>query len=75
MPRSAWVLTRRRAVGDRIREARLHAKLSQKTAAIRCDMDRATYNRIKQGQSSPSLDSLILIAEAIRIPPAHLVAA
>jgi transcriptional regulator with XRE-family HTH domain len=36
-------------------------------------MDRATYNRIEQGHSSPLLDSLILIADAIGADLAELV--
>lgn len=36
-------------------------------------MDRATYNRIEQGHSSPLLDSLFLISDAIGVPLADLV--
>lgn len=36
-------------------------------------MDRASYVRIEQGQASPLLDTLILIADAIGVPLAHLV--
>ncbi|MFE9372215.1 helix-turn-helix domain-containing protein [Streptomyces sp. NPDC006711] len=77
MPRSVpppdWVITRRQAVGDRIRAARLHANLTQETVALRAGMDRATYNRIEQGHSSPLLDSLFRIAEVIGVPLADLV--
>ncbi|MEV6046018.1 helix-turn-helix domain-containing protein [Streptomyces xanthochromogenes] len=77
MPRSApppdWVLTRRRAVGDRIRDARLHADLTQEQVSNRTGIDRATYNRIEQGHNSPLLDSLIRIADAIGVPLADLV--
>ncbi|MEV6313346.1 helix-turn-helix transcriptional regulator [Streptomyces sp. NPDC051840] len=77
MPRSvpppAWVLTRRRATGDRIRTARQVAGLTQEQVALRIDMDRATYNRIEQGHSSPLLDSLIRIADAIGVDLADLV--
>lgn len=77
MPRSAsspdWVLTRRRAVGDQMRAARLDANLTQETVALRANIDRATYNRIEQGHSSPVLDSLIRIADAIGVPLADLV--
>ncbi|MEW1693794.1 helix-turn-helix domain-containing protein [Streptomyces sp. NPDC091265] len=67
------VLARRRAVGDCIRAARLAADLTQQQVAERIDMDRATYNRIEQGHSSPLLDSLILIADAIGVPLSDLV--
>ncbi|MFG2670870.1 helix-turn-helix domain-containing protein [Streptomyces sp. NPDC048445] len=77
MPRSVpppdWVLTRRRAIGDRIRAERLAAKLTQQQVAERIDMDRATYNRVEQGHSAFLIDSLILIAGAIGVPLADLV--
>ena len=77
MPRSVpppdWVVTRRRAIGDRIRTARLAAGLTQEETALRIEMDRATYNRIEQGHSAALIDSLILIADAIGVPLADLV--
>ncbi|MFF6904505.1 helix-turn-helix domain-containing protein [Streptomyces sp. NPDC012389] len=77
MPRSVpppdWVVTRRRAIGDRIRAARQEAKLTQEQTALRIGMDRATYNRIEQGHSAALVDSLILIADAIGVPLADLV--
>ncbi|MER6235977.1 helix-turn-helix transcriptional regulator [Streptomyces clavifer] len=77
MPRSvpppAWVLTRRRAIGDHIRTARQVAGLTQQQVAERIDMDRATYNRIEQGHSAALIDSLIRIADAIGVPLADLV--
>lgn len=77
MPRSvpppAWVLTRRRAIGDRIRTARQTAGLTQQQVAERIDMDRATYNRIEQGHAAALIDSLIRIADAIGVPLADLV--
>lgn len=36
-------------------------------------MDRATYVNIERGKSSPLLDSLILIADAIGVPLSYLV--
>ena len=77
MPRSvpppAWVITRRRAIGDHIRAAREAAELTQQQVAERIQMDRATYNRIEQGHSSAMLDSLIRIADAIGVPLSDLV--
>ncbi len=77
MPRSTpppeWVLARRRQIGDQIRAARLHANLTQEQVAHAIPMDRAAYVRIEQGQASALLDTLILIAEAIGVPLAHLV--
>ncbi|WP_097865942.1 helix-turn-helix domain-containing protein [Streptomyces sp. rh34] len=77
MPRSvpppAWVITRRRAIGDRIRAARLAARQTQEQIALNTGMDRATYNRIEQGHSAALVDSLILIADAIGVPLSDLV--
>ncbi|MGW2985477.1 helix-turn-helix domain-containing protein [Streptomyces goshikiensis] len=68
------VVVRRRRVGARIRAAREAKELSQQTVAeLAGGMDRATYVRIEQGQSSPLLDSLILISDAIGVPLAELV--
>ncbi|WP_405391036.1 helix-turn-helix transcriptional regulator [Streptomyces sp. NBC_01102] len=77
MPRSvpppAWVLTRRRAIGDHIRTARETAGLTQQQVAERISMDRSTYNRIEQGHAAALIDSLIRIADAIGVPLADLV--
>ncbi|MFI9497830.1 helix-turn-helix domain-containing protein [[Kitasatospora] papulosa] len=77
MPRSVpppdWVLTRRRAIGDHIRTARLAAGLTQEQVALRIGMDRATYNRIEMGHAAALLDSLIRIADAIGVPLSDLV--
>ena len=59
VPQPAWVLTRRRAVGERIRAAREAAELTQQQVAERIQMDRATYNRIEMGHASPLLDAVV----------------
>ena len=77
MPRSApppdWVLIRRRQIGDRIRAARLHANLTQEAVALAVPMDRSTYIRIEQGQSSATLDTLLLVAGVLGVPLPDLV--
>jgi transcriptional regulator with XRE-family HTH domain len=72
-PQPDWVLIRRRAIGDRIRAARLHANLTQETLAELAGMDRQAINRIEQGHQSPLVDNLIRIADALDIPLADLV--
>lgn len=47
--------------------------MTQEQVANRIGMDRATYVRIERGQASPLLDTLILIADAMGAPLAHLV--
>jgi len=73
VPPPDWVLTRRRAIGDHIRTARLTAGLTQEQVALRIGMDRATYNRIEMGHAAALLDSLIRIADAIGVPLSDLV--
>ncbi|MFJ2110664.1 helix-turn-helix domain-containing protein [Streptomyces sp. NPDC087850] len=72
-PPTPRVLTRRRAVGEQIRAARLYANLSQEQVALRGEMALGQYNRIEQGHSSPLLDTLIRIADAIGVPLSDLV--
>lgn len=67
------VLARRRAVGDQIRRVREHHNLTQQDVCGRSGIDVATYSRIEQGRSSPLLDTLIRIADAIGVPLAVLV--
>jgi len=77
VPRSTespdWVVTRRRAIGEQIRAAREHADLTQEEVALAIPMDRSTYVKIELGQSSPLLDTLIRIADAIGVPLSDLV--
>jgi transcriptional regulator with XRE-family HTH domain len=76
MPRTdppEWVLTRRRVIGEAIREARQAAGLTQEGVALRIGMERPNYNRIEMGHSAARIDSLLLIADAIGVPLADLV--
>ncbi|MEU3654470.1 helix-turn-helix transcriptional regulator [Streptomyces sp. NPDC032161] len=67
------VIARRRAIGDQIRAARLHANLTQEQVALRVGMSLAPYNRIEQGHSAARIDTLIRIADAIGVPLENLV--
>ncbi|WP_369778820.1 helix-turn-helix domain-containing protein [Streptomyces sp. R33] len=67
------VLARRRRIGEQIRATRLARNLTQEAVALRVGMERPNYVRIEQGQASPLLDTLILIADAIGVPLADLV--
>lgn len=72
-PPPDWVLTERRAVGERIRAARLHANLTQEAVALSAETDRSSVVRIERGQQSPTLDTLIRLAAAIGVPLRDLV--
>ncbi|MFF3511512.1 helix-turn-helix domain-containing protein [Streptomyces sp. NPDC002573] len=68
-----WVLTRRRAIGDNVRAARLARKLTQEKLGDLTGLDRKTINRIEQGAHATLVDHLILIADTLGIPLADLV--
>jgi transcriptional regulator with XRE-family HTH domain len=61
------VLARRREVGDQIRRVREHLNLTQLDVCRRSGVDIAAYSRIEQGHSSPLLDTLIRIADAMGV--------
>lgn len=67
------VIARRRQVGDQIRRVREHLNLTQPDVCGRSGIDIATYSRIEQGHSSPKLDTLIRIADAMGVELADLV--
>lgn len=68
-----WVLTHRRLIGTRIRDARALRRLSQERLGELSGVDRQTINRIEQGHVSTRIDTLMRIAEALDIPIAELV--
>ncbi|MGW3727328.1 helix-turn-helix domain-containing protein [Streptomyces sp. NPDC000851] len=72
-PPDDWVIARRREVGEQIRRVRELHNLTQHQVCRRSGIDIATYSRIEQGHSSPLLDTLIRIADAIGVPLADLV--
>lgn len=73
-PLPAWVLTRRRQIGDNIRAARTARNLSQeKLAELAGGLDRKTVNRIEQGTHATLIDHLLVIADALGVPLADLV--
>ncbi|MEU2181215.1 helix-turn-helix transcriptional regulator [Streptomyces thermolilacinus] len=72
-PPPAWVTTRRWAIGSRIRDARLHAGLTQMQLAELVGVDHKTIHRIEYALSDPSLGLLLQIAHAVNVPLADLV--
>ncbi|MFE9684205.1 helix-turn-helix domain-containing protein [Streptomyces sp. NPDC006285] len=72
-PPDDQVLARRRAVGDQIRRVRERHNLTQSDVCSRSGIDIASYSRIEQGHSSPKLDTLIRISDAIGVQLAELV--
>lgn len=68
-----WVLTRRRAIGMRIRAIRQASGLSQVQLGERIGRDHKSISRWENGHRTPSLDELILIADACNGSLADLV--
>jgi transcriptional regulator with XRE-family HTH domain len=68
-----WVLARRRVIGDRLREVRRRADLSQVQLGERVGLDHKTIHRYETAQRAPSLNELLLIADALRVPLSDLV--
>lgn len=73
IPPDPPLLARRQRIAAQIRDARLHANLSQQDIVTRTGMDRSAYQDIEYGKASPILDNLLRIADAIGVPLAELV--
>jgi transcriptional regulator with XRE-family HTH domain len=68
-----WVPARRREIGERIRTLRRAAGLSQIRLGERIGRDHKTVHRYETAATAPSLDDLLLIADALDTPLADLV--
>lgn len=64
---------RRRALGENIREARLHANLTQETVALRMGIDRSSVVEIERGRRNMTINTLMGLADAIGVPLADLI--
>ncbi|WP_329615672.1 helix-turn-helix domain-containing protein [Streptomyces brevispora] len=73
IPPDPALLERRQRIAAQIRDARLHANLSQQDIVDRTGMDRSAYQDIERARSSPILDNLLRIADAIGVPAADLI--
>lgn len=72
-PLPPWVPARRQAIGDQIRAERKLQKLTQERLGELAGLDRKTINRVEQATHATSIDYLLLIADALKVPLAHLV--
>ncbi|MFD9603345.1 helix-turn-helix domain-containing protein [Streptomyces sp. NPDC059970] len=68
-----WILEHRRALGDRIRDRRMHQNLTQEQLAHRTEISRDTIQRIEGGRSDARISHLWLIAAALDTTVADLV--
>lgn len=72
-PLPDWVPRRRQQIGLQIRDARRAAKLSQMALGERVGRDHKTIHRWENALTAPDLTDLLLVADALDIPLAHLV--
>jgi transcriptional regulator with XRE-family HTH domain len=60
-------------IGDRVRELRLKAGLTQMELAFKCnDKDYSQINRVELGKVNFSVSYISLIAEALAVTPKEL---
>jgi transcriptional regulator with XRE-family HTH domain len=55
-------------IGDRVRDLRLEANLTQEALGERAGLDRQVVNRVEQGHTAARIDTLIRLAEALKLP-------
>ncbi|MFE6482382.1 helix-turn-helix transcriptional regulator [Streptomyces sp. NPDC057757] len=67
-PMPDWVTARRREIGTRLREARLEAGLTQVQLGERIGRDHRTIHRWEYAQRIPSLEDLLVLADAVGVP-------
>lgn len=68
-----WVPARRREIGARLRAARVHAGLTQLQLGERIGRDHRTIHRWEYACRIPTLEDLLLLADALNTPLAELV--
>jgi transcriptional regulator with XRE-family HTH domain len=69
----AWVAVRRREIGERLRDARHHAGLTQIQLGERIGRDHRTIHRWEYAARIPDLNDLLLIADALGVSLSDLV--
>ncbi|MCW5555815.1 MAG: helix-turn-helix transcriptional regulator [Verrucomicrobiae bacterium] len=57
----------RRLLGEAIRAQRKRADFSQEQLAEKADLSTVFISRVERGKESPSVDSLVKIAKALRL--------
>ncbi len=63
------------AFGEVVRVLRLRAGLSQEELSFRCGRHRTYVSLIERGRNAPSINTLWVLAEALKIAPSELVRA
>ena len=61
------------AFGRAVRDARQKLRISQEELAARCDLHRNAIGLIERGERTPSLDTILAIADGLGISGSRLV--
>lgn len=61
------------ALGERIRELRLHRGFSQEELAYEADVPLSQIGRIERGENNPTISTLHVLAEALGVELKELV--
>jgi len=69
----AWLLERRRALGERVRAERIRQNLTQDQVWLAAGIDRRTYQHVEHGSKDVRLSTLLRIARVLDVPLADLV--
>lgn len=67
-----WIADSRRAIGDAVREERLHQNRTQDDVWMAAGISRYTLQRVERGEDV-TLSTLLRIARALDVPLADLV--
>ncbi|MDJ0345219.1 helix-turn-helix transcriptional regulator [Streptomyces sp. H10-C2] len=68
-----WLTARRIAIGESIRTARRHKRMSQDALATAVGLDRRSIQRVERAETDPRLTWLLRIAMSLDIPLSDLV--
>lgn len=61
-----------KAFGNNLKKIRLSKKLSIRKLALEADMDYSHLHRIEKGEANPTLTTILVLAEALSVPPSDL---
>lgn len=64
---------RRRAIGEQIRDVRMHRNLTQERLHLAAGISRWSLQELEAGRGNPTLATLLRISEVLDVPLADLV--
>jgi transcriptional regulator with XRE-family HTH domain len=73
LPEDPWIDDELLRIGQRIRQAREHRRLTQEQVFLEVPMNRSHYQHIEAGRANPTVRTLLRIARALGVPLSDLV--